>query len=115
MSALVVLVGWLTWSLVCAAGLRVALAAAGRLVGFSNGWAVFGAWLGVVAVFVGSYVLHGAILGPRAIYGGPRETFSLIAYLLAPFGLPLLVGGFFFLIIDLGRIARSDIARGQTQ
>jgi hypothetical protein len=114
MTALLLLIGWLIWSLVCAAGLRVALATAGRLLGLSNGWAIFAAWLGVVPIFAGSYVLHQAILGPSAMYGGPRETFSLIAYLLAPFGLPLLVGGFLFLIIDLGRTALSDFARGQT-
>lgn len=56
----------------------------------------------MIAIFVASFWLHGAVLGPGNLYGAtPREAFSLQAYLLAPFGLPLLVGGFFVLIGDM--------------
>ena len=108
---LAVLVGWAIWSIACAAATRIALtAAAKRFMKAPHSWAVAASYVALPVIFFGSLYLHEAVFGPLAIYGG--SGLGMIAYVLAPFGLPLLVGGYLFLIIDLGRTALTDFARG---
>ena len=56
----------------------------------------------VVGTFIGSAALHLAVLGPANMYGATtQEAWSLIAYSVAPFGLPLLIGSIVLLPWDL--------------
>jgi hypothetical protein len=89
------LIGWLAWAVAWALGLRFALAALVRRLLPWSLWMLTGllVYLAVVGVFIGSLALHLAVLGPANMYGATtQEALSLVAYSLAPFGLPLLVG-----------------------
>ena len=96
-------VGWLTWAIGWALILRLTLAwLSRRYLNLSPNRAAGAAWLAILGIFVASFFLHAAVLGPGNLYGAtPREAFSVEAYLLAPFGLPLLVGGLLVLFGDL--------------
>lgn len=98
------LAGWLAWALAWALTLRFALAAVVRRLVPRSLWMLTGVlvYLAVIGVFAGSMALHLAVLGPANMYGAtPREAWSLIAYSIAPFGLPLLVGSILLLPWDL--------------
>jgi hypothetical protein len=98
------LVGWLAWAVAWALALRFVLAALVRRVLPRPLWMLTRllVYLAVIAVFVGSLALHLAILGPANMYGATaQEAWSLLAYALAPFGLPLLVGSILLLPWDL--------------
>ena len=98
------LAGWLAWAVVSALALRFALAALVRRLLPRSLSALTGllVYLAVIGVFVGSLALHLAVLGPANMYGATtQEAWSLIAYSVAPFGLPLLVGSIVLLPLDL--------------
>ena len=98
------LILWLAWAVGTSLALRHLLAlGVKRLLpakaAFLVGICVL---LAVIVIFFGSIVLHEAVWGSGAIYGASRaEAFSMTAYMLAPFGLPLLIGSFFLLPYDL--------------
>jgi hypothetical protein len=98
------LVGWLAWAVVWALALRFVLAALVRRLLPRSLWMLTGllVYVAVVGVFAGSMALHLAVLGPANMYGATtQQAFSLIAYTVAPFGLPLLVGSIVLLPWDL--------------
>jgi hypothetical protein len=88
------------------------IALAGRtLPGIPRGARTMLAYAGMAVVLIASYRLHVAVLGEGQMYGSRAEQFSLAAYLVAPFGLPLLVGGSLVLIFDLLRCSFSPSSR----
>jgi hypothetical protein len=98
------LAGWLAWAVAWALALRFALAALVKRLLPRSLWMLTGlaVYLAVIGVFAGSLALHLAALGPANMYGATtQEAWSLLAYALAPFGLPLLVGSILLLPWDL--------------
>jgi hypothetical protein len=99
-----VLIGWVVWAVAWALALRMVLAALfkrilPRPLAPLTGALVYAA---VVGTFIGSAALHLAVLGKPGMYGAtPEEAWSLIAYSVAPFGLPLLIGSILLLPYDL--------------
>jgi hypothetical protein len=95
------LVGWLLWSIIWALVLRTGFSwLFRRFAPTFPDWARPLAIYAVMAtVFLLSFFIHGAVLGGGQMYGAaPRQAFSVETYVLAPFGLPLLVGGLLLLI-----------------
>ena len=94
---------WLAWSATWAFVLRVGLSVlAVRLLPTAPRWArAFSAYGAMVAILIGSGFIHTAVLGEPNLYGAtPRQEFSLLAYFLAPFGVPLVIGGLIVLVSD---------------
>ncbi len=95
--------GWLVWSGTWTFALRVGLSLlAARIFptqpGAVRAFSVYGA---MVAILIGSLYLHLAVLGAPNMYGAtPPQAFSLTAYLIAPFGFPLWIGGLMVLLSD---------------
>lgn len=108
-----ILIGWLAWSVVGALALRLVVARELRKrfrLGPVN--AALLAYPIMALVFGVSLILHELILGPGSMYGAtPREAFSTVAYLLAPFGLPLLVGGCLVFVGDLFHMIFQPVRR----
>ncbi|WP_372782557.1 hypothetical protein [Phenylobacterium sp.] len=96
------LVGWLAWAVIWALAIRLGVAwIARRRFGVRPFPAALIAYATMIVIIVASAALHGWVLGPVQLYGAtPREAFSLEAYLAAPFGLPLVVGGWLVLLAD---------------
>ncbi len=103
MSGDVALIAWIAWAVAWALGLRLVIAwTIRRHLHLNNNKAAILAYAAIVLIFLVSIPLHGAMLGPAAMYGAtPREAFSFIAYLVAPFGLPLLIGGLLVMITEM--------------
>jgi hypothetical protein len=103
-------IGWLSWAVLCAFVLRTALVSLlRRTLPFARPDArIVLAYAGMALVLVASASLHTAVFGGGQMYGGTfPERLSIAAYLVAPFGLPLLVGGGLVLVLDLLRCAFS--------
>jgi hypothetical protein len=97
------LILWLAWAVGTSLALRHLLAlGVKRLLpaeaAFLVGICVL---LAVIVIFFGSILLHEAVWGSMAIHGARAEAFSMIVYMLAPFGLPLLIGSLLLLPYDL--------------
>ena len=108
-----ILIGWTAWAVAGALALRLAIAwLLRRRFGLDADNSALLAYPVITAVFVASAGLHGLILGPGNLYGAtPREAFSVVAYLVAPFGLPLLVGGCLVFVGDLVRMLIKPVRR----
>jgi hypothetical protein len=92
------LIGWLAWALASALALRLVLAALIKRVLPRLFSALVGVlvYAGVVSIFIGSVALHEAAFSAPSL-----QAWSFMAYTLAPFGLPLLVGSILLLPWDL--------------
>lgn len=98
------LILWLAWAAGTALALRHLLALAIKRLLPKKTASLVGICVlfAVIVIFVGSYYLHEAVWGPMVMYGAtPAEAFSAIAYVLAPFGFPLLIGSLLLLPYDL--------------
>jgi hypothetical protein len=93
-----VLIGWLAWAVAWALALRVVLAALIKRLLPQSFSALVGVlvYATVVGIFIGSVVLHEAVFDAPSL-----QPWSIIAYTLAPFGLPLLVASLLLLPYDL--------------
>jgi hypothetical protein len=106
-AGLLLLIGWLAWAVGWALALRAALFALAKHVLPNRLYLLTGllVYAAVIGIFFGSAPLHLTILGPPNMYGAtPAQAWSLIAYTLAPFGLPLFVGSVLLLPYDLANL-----------
>jgi len=109
---LLTLTAWIAWAIGWALVLRIGLSIglARTVPNLAMPARVAMTYGLMTAILIASFYLHLAVLGPGNLYGAtPREAFSLAAYLVAPFGLPLLVGGLLVMTGDV--VGLTTLAR----